>query len=145
MGNTLKLDLKGFNELITKLEGLGGEVKPVVTDALEQAAETVEWDTKDAVKKANLPAKGRYSTGDTAASITENARAEWSGTIAEIGLGFDYGKKGAGGFLITGTPRMKPDYELNRIYKQKKYMSKLQNEMSEIVNDEIIAIMEGRS
>lgn len=143
MGNTLKLDLRGFNEMITKLEGLGADVKPVVTDALDQMAETIEWDTKDAVKKAYLPAKGRYSTGDTERAIVENAKTEWSGTTAEIGVGFDYGKRGAGGFLITGTPRMKPDRELQRMYKQKKYTAKLQNEMIELVEDAIIEAMEG--
>lgn len=142
--NTLKLELKGFEELVTKLEGLNGDVQKVVTDALEQMAETVEWDTKDAVKAANLPAHGRYSTGDTERSIVEGARVEWKGTVAEIGVGFDYGVKGAGGYLITGTPRMKPDNALNRIYKQRKYATKLTNEMKEIVEDAIVEAMEGR-
>ena len=135
--NTLKMDYSGFNELLIKLDELQGDLKPVVTDALEQAAETVEWDTKDAIAKSNMPAKGKYSHGKTAASIKENAKVDWSGTRAEIGLGFDFSKEGAGGFLITGTPRMKPDYALQKIYKRKKYMSDLQNDMAEIVNDAI--------
>lgn len=141
--NTLKLDLSGFNELITKLEGLQGDVNKAVTDALEQAAETIEFDTKDAIEKSNLPAKGKYSTDETKESIVENAKVTWSGTLAEIGVGFDFGKPGAGGYLITGTPRMKPDYELQKIYKRKRYISQIQNDMADVVNDYIVEKMEG--
>lgn len=135
--NTLKLEMSGFEELITQLEGLGGDVKAVVTDALTQAAETVTDDTKDAVKAAFLPAKGKYSKGKTQASIVTNPKVTWSGSMAEIGLGFDYSKEGAGGFLITGTPKMKPDTRLKEIYKSKRYMRQLQEDMSDIVNDAI--------
>lgn len=140
--NTLNLELKGFEELVTKLEGLNGNVKKVVTDALEQAAETIEEDTKDAVKKSNLPAKGIYSTGETEKAIVSPS-VVWSGTTAEVGVGFDYGRSGAGGFLITGTPRMQPDRELQKMYKQKKYMKAIQQDMQDVVEDEIERIMEG--
>lgn len=135
--NTLKLELSGFNEMLTRLDKLGGDIKEVVEDALGQAAETVEWDTKDALADANLPAGGDYSDGDTMESVVSDARVDWSGTTASIGVGFDYGKPGAGGFLITGTPKMDPDYELQKIYKRKKYMQQIQEDMREIVADEI--------
>lgn len=142
--NTLKLQLGGFQELITKLDSLQGDVKKAVTDALEQAGETIGEDTVDAVDNANLPAKGEYSKGQTKASIITNPLVHWSGNQAEIGVGFDYSKKGAGGFLITGTPRMKPDYELQKIYKRKKYMNQIQNDMADVVNDYIKEKMEGK-
>lgn len=140
--NTLNLELSGFNELVTKLEGLNGNVHKVVTSALQQAAETIEEDTRDAVKKSNLPAKGIYSTGDTEKAIATPS-VTWSGTVAEVGVGFDYSKNGAGGFLITGTPRMQPDRELQKMYKQKKYMKAIQADMEEVVQDEISRVMEG--
>lgn len=142
--NTLKLQIGGFQELITKLDSLQGDVKKAVTDALEQAGETIGEDTLDAVDNANLPAKGVYSKGHTKASIITNPTVHWSGNQAEIGVGFDYSKKGAGGFLITGTPRMKPDYELQKIYKRKKYMNQIQNDMADVVNDYIKEKMEGK-
>lgn len=142
--NTLKLQLGGFQELITKLDSLQGDVKKAVTDALEQTGETIGEDTVDAVDNDNLPAKGEYSKGQTKASIITNPLVHWSGNQAEIGVGFDYSKKGAGGFLITGTPRMKPDYELQKIYKRKKYMNQIQNDMADVVNDYIIEKMEGK-
>lgn len=142
--NTLKLQLGGFQELITKLDSLQGDVKKAVTDALEQTGETIGEDTVDAVDNANLPAKGEYSKGQTKASIITNPLVHWSGNQAEIGVGFDYSKKGAGGFLITGTPRMKPDYALQKIYKRKKYMNQIQNDMADVVNDYIQEKMEGK-
>jgi hypothetical protein len=131
------LNYSEFNELLTKLDGVGGDLKSVVADALEQTAETVEDDTKEAMAKSNMPAGGKYSTGKTEKTIVENARVSWSGTIAEIGIGFDFDKPGAAGFLITGTPRMQPNYALQKIYKRKKYMKDIQQDMADIVMDEI--------
>lgn len=142
--NTLKLQLGGFDDLITKLESLQGDVKGAVTDALNKAGGTIGEDTKKAVDTSNLPAEGAYSKGQTKESIVSNPHVQWSGTQAEIGVGFDYSKKGAGGFLITGTPRMKPDYALQKIYKQKKYMNGIQKDMREVVNDYIVGKMEGK-
>lgn len=139
----MRLELTGFEELLDKLDKIGGDLKPVVTDALEQAGETIEWDTKEAVAKANLPAKGKFSKGDTEKTIVSNPKVNWTAGVATIGVGFDYGKDGAGGFLITGTPRMKPDQALLTMYKRKKYMAKIKSEMEEIVNEAIEEIMEG--
>lgn len=141
--NTLALDTKGFEQLVTKLEGLGGNVKVTVTKALENAGEKIGEDTAEAIQKPNLPAQGKYSTGDTEKSVIRKPKARWSGTEAEIGVGFDYSKPGAGGLLITGTPKMQPDYKLQKIYKQKAYMSKVQKMMTDIVTEEIKKKMEG--
>ena len=131
------LNYDEFNNLLTELDGLGGKLKPVVTSALEEAADTVESDTKKAMVNSNLPAGGKYSQGDTEKAIVENARVKWSGTTAGIGIGFDFEKPGAAGFLITGTPRMKPDTELQKIYKRKKYMKAIQQDMANVVMNEI--------
>lgn len=135
--NTLKLELSGFGALLTELDKLGGDLKPVITDALTQMGETIGDDTMDAVSKSNLPASGKYSRGDTEKSIVRNPKVNWQGQLAEINVGFDYGKDGAGGVLITGTPRMKPVHALQRIYKQKKYMKQRETDMSDIVMDAI--------
>lgn len=141
--NTLKLDTSGLDSMIDRLKKLSGDVQTAVTDALEQSGETITEDTRDAVSASNLPAGGQYSTGATADSIVE-AKVMWiGGTQAEMGVGFDYAKKGAGGFLITGTPRMRPDYALQKMYKQKTYMRKIQQDMIDVVEDYIVDAMEG--
>ncbi len=135
--NTLRLELGGFKELITKLDSLQGDVKKAVTDSLEQAGETIEYDTLEAVEQSNLPAQGIYSKGDTKKSVVRNPKVEWVGTVGSIGVGFDYSKPGAGGILITGTPRMKPDAQLQKIYKRKKYMQQIQADIADVINDYI--------
>lgn len=141
--NTLKLTTSGFDELITKLDELGGDIMGVVEDALIQAGETIGDDTVEAVDEAYLPAEGKYSKGDTKKSIIRKPKVEWKGTTASVGVGFDYSKPGAGGFLITGTPRMKPDYELQKIYKKKQYMKQIKSGMIEIVQNAIAEKMGG--
>ena len=144
MGRTvLKLETKGFAQYGEKLDRLGADLKAIFTDALEQAGETIGEDTLDAVTEGNLPAGGKYSTGDTEASVVRSPRVEWEGTTGSIGVGFDFGKPGAGGFLITGTPKMRPDKALNQMYKGKRYMKKIQQDMVDVFNDEIQRRMEG--
>ena len=141
--NTLRLDTSGFDAYIRKLDSLGGDVRMAVNDALGSAADKIEKDTRAALAHVNLPAKGRFSSGDTEESIVTNPNVEWDGTVASIPVGFDFNKPGAGGFLITGTPRMKPDYELQRMYKQKRYMAQIQNQIGDALLDAVHDAMEG--
>ena len=140
--NTLRLDTSGFEVLIEKLDEVQGNVKAAVTDALLQAAETVHDDTVDAMRDEYLPRHGDYSSGDTKKTIVP-AAVEWNGTVASVSVGFDYGEKGAGGFLISGTPRMDPNRKLEQIYTRKKYMRQLQEDMQEVISDYIEEKMEG--
>ena len=141
--NTLKLKTDGFERVIDHLKELDGDVQKAVTDAFEQSGETITEDTQDAVTSANLPAGGKYSTGETANSII-SPKVTWiGGTHAEMGVGFDYSKPGAGGFLISGTPRMRPDAALQKIYKRKKYMNDIQQDMIDVVQDYIVAALKG--
>ena len=139
--NTLRVDLSGFTELITKLDEVGGDVNKAVNDALIQAAETVQDDTKDALEKQNLPGQGAYSLGRTEKTIAEPT-VTWVGSKASAGIGFNYAQKGAGGFLISGTPRMQPDRALEAIYARKKYAKQLVKDMQEVIGDYIIEKME---
>jgi hypothetical protein len=143
MGNTLKLDTSAFDRMVSHLRDISGDVRKAVTDALEQSGETITEDTQDAVSAGNLPAGGKYSYGNTAESIV-SPKVTWVGGVqAEMGVGFDYSKPGAGGFLITGTPRMRPDMALKRIYKQKTYMRNIQQDMCDVVEDYIVDALRG--
>lgn len=141
--NTLKLDTSGFVEMLRKLDSLGGDVKKATQDALLQASETIYEDTIDAMQKSNLPAGGKYSRGTTMESIIRDAQVTWEGLVGSVPVGFDFSKPGAGGFLITGTPKMQPDKELHRMYKQKKYMRDIQNDMGDVIMDFVTNAMEG--
>lgn len=141
--NTLKFNTDGIDRMIDHLKELNGNVVKAVTDAMEQSGETITEDTQDAVRASNLPAGGKYSTGATRDSIV-TPRVTWTGgTQAEMGVGFDYSKEGAGGFLITGTPRMRPDTELQRIYKRKRYMRNIQQDMIDVIEDYVVDALKG--
>ena len=133
----LSIDFSNFSDYAEKLDKLGADLKTIFSEAMEQAAETVEWDTKDAMNSNNLPAHGQYSTGDTKDSIVSDAKVKWNGSIGEIGLGFDKTKPGAGGFLITGTPRMRPNYALQEIFGRKKYEITIIKQIKESLQDEL--------
>lgn len=123
--NKFSIDWSQFEEYAVELEKYGQSVKGAFTDVMEQEAETVQQDTKDAVAKSHLPAQGRYSKGTTEQAIDLYPKAEWNGTLGSIGLGFDKTKPNAGTLLITGTPKMRPDRELEKIYVNKKYVNEM--------------------
>lgn len=135
--NKAKVKLEGFKEMITTLDSLGGDLVGVAADALTQAGETIGWDTLDAAQKPNMPAEGKYATGRTEQAVLTTPRVEVSGNLVEVGAGFDYTKDGAGGILITGTPRMKPNYELQKIFKGRRYMNNISKDIEAVVQDEI--------
>jgi hypothetical protein len=139
----LSIDFSNFSDYAERLDELGADLKKVFADAMEQAAETVQEDTLEALSSAYLPADGIYSKGITKQQVITNAKVEWSGYVGEIGLGFDKSKPGAGGFLITGTPRMQPDYKLEDIYGRRKYENQIKKDIEEVLQAEIDRIMGG--
>ena len=139
----ISIDFSNFSDYAEKLYNLGADLKEIFTDAMEQSAETVQFDTIDAMAKGNLPAGGKYSQGDTEASIIRDAKVVWHGSQGEIGLGFDKTRPGAGGFLITGTPKMQPNRALEDIYGRKKYENQLKKDIEEVLQYEIDRRMGG--
>lgn len=142
--NRIKLEIGGFETLYEKLDELGADLKAVTTEVLEDAGEDVGVRTYEAMAPKYLPAKGKYSAEPhTIDSVDRHPQVEWAGTIAEIGVGFDKSKPGVGSLLITGTPRMKPDRELEKIFVGRKYMKELNTMISNALSDFIAEKMEG--
>lgn len=133
----ISIDFSNFETYAEELEHLGADLQKIFNDVMEQEAETVQEDTLEALATSNLPAKGRYSHGDTKQSVDPHPQVAWSGSVGEIGLGFDKTKPGAGGFLITGTPKMSPDYALEKIYGRKKYENDIIKSIMEYLQAEI--------
>lgn len=142
-GRMLSIDFSNFSDYAERLDQLGADLKQVIGDAMEQAAETVQDDVRDAMASVNLPAGGKYSQGDTVSSIIIDPKVNWQGSYGEIGLGFDWVKPGAGGFLITGTPKMRPNYALEDIFSRKKYLKTIMNQIEEELQDAIDEYMGG--
>lgn len=141
MANIMKLEITdGMERMIRELEHMGAEVQPIVEEAMTQAAMQIQADTAKALDAANLPAGGKFSRGDTKKSVVKDLQVRWEGLSAWIPIGFDFSVPGAGGYLITGTPKMKPDTALNRMYKQKAYMTKIQKDMENGLLDLLVKI-----
>lgn len=137
------IDFRNFAEYAEKLDQLGANLKDVFSKAMEEAAEKVQEDTLVALDDANLPASGIYSRGDTVDAVIDDIHTIWQGSLGEIRLGFDKTKAGAGGFLITGTPKMRPDYALEKIYGTRRYESQLKKQIEAALQAEIDRIMGG--
>lgn len=104
--NKMGIEFEGFDEAIKRLEKLEGDVRSVTEKALKETHKIVTAAAEESAQKANLPAKGKYSKGDTLNSLKREASIEWSGTEAKVPVGFSISNGGiASIFMIYGTPR----------------------------------------
>lgn len=139
----IKWDTSCFENLITQLDEVKGDLKGFVEDTLIAVGEQIGVDTKEAMKDAYLPAKGKFSQDITIESVIINPEVEWDALTASINAGFDYGRDGVGGILITGTPRMQPDQKLVEIFCRKKYWQEVNKMVSTIFDTYFEEAMEG--
>ena len=134
----------GFADLTTKLEKIGGNLKQTTETALVKSKAVVTVNLVKATKKANYPVQGKYSSGDLRHSIDTDKQVNWSGTVGEIHVGFDFAKSGLTSIMIMyGTPRMNKVQSIyDAVYgnKTKKQVRKVQEE---IFTDAIKKKMEG--
>ncbi len=133
--NKIGLQFKGFEEVVTKLEKLKGDIPKTTEEALVESKKIVAKNLVSATHKADYPAQGKYSAGLTRHSIDTQKEIEWEGTIASIPVGFNFDVSGARTiFLMYGTPRMP---KAQKIYdaiwgsKIKKEIAKKQREIFE--------------
>lgn len=128
--NKITLDFSGIEQLVRKLDAIGADCDKIGLEVLQEAAEKVQADTRAALAPANLPAAGNYATGKTAEAVIEpRAEKTPAGLVAPVG--FDKTKRGAGGYLIGGTPSMRPDPALHRMFAEPGYMKKIVKGMEE--------------
>ena len=138
------LQFNGWEDYLAKLDELGGSqvMKKGVEEALIESKKHVNPLIEQSMSK--LPAKGKYSTGNTKKSIDNEMKVDWEGLTGYIKVGFDFSKSGVTSvFLMYGTPKMKPVSGL----KSAIYGAKTQKEIAEIqekvLSDVIKKVMEG--
>ena len=140
--NKIGLQVQGFEEYMAKLDEIGGSnaMKRGVESALKASKEYVTPLVEAAMGK--LPAGGKYSTGDTKASVDKDMSVTWEGMTAHVKVGFDLKESGMKSiFLMHGTPRMSPVQGLKAaIYgtKTKKKIAELQGEALDKVIERIM-------
>lgn len=135
--NFIDIDFYAFADYAERLDNLGADLKKVFGDAMEEVGEEIADDTESAIASGNLPAQGKYSRGATEKSLIRSPKVRWSGMQGELPLGFDKDVPGSGGWLITGTPKMQPDYKLQDIYGRKTYQRKVNNKLKQKLQEAI--------
>lgn len=141
------INFKGFEDYMAKLDEIGNTqaMQRGVESALKSAKNLVNPKIKQAMAKGNLPAGGKYSTGDTLKSLDEDMTVEWEGMKAYIKVGFDFKKSGLKSiFLMYGTPRMKPVPGLKDAIYGNKTKKEVEKAQIEALNKTIKRIMEGK-
>ncbi len=111
MANRMEIQTKGLEELIGRIDKAGGDMKAAVNQALTKGKEAVQPDIEEAIRR-------HRRTGRTEASLDNDMRVAWDGTVGSIDIGFHIRKGGLPSiFLMYGTPRIQPDKKLyNAVY-----------------------------
>jgi hypothetical protein len=119
--NKIGLKFEGFEEMITKLESLEGDLKATTEKALIASKQHVVVELESVTIPANYPAGGKYSAGRTQQSIDTDMTVNWNGTVAEISIGYNMEISGLTTvFLMYGTPKMtKVSKMYNAVYGSK--------------------------
>lgn len=107
----MKIEMEGFEDLMSRLQKAGAEIHDVTEKALEEAHKAVTPDIQTAIAKHRL-------TGETEGALIKDAEIEWNGLEAAVKVGFRIEDGGLPSiFLMYGTPKMSPDKTLyNSIY-----------------------------
>lgn len=111
MASKMKLEFDGFDEVVSRLKKLDGNVKTTSEEALKKSKRFVHEQIGSAMNKHNR-------THRTIKSLDSYSDVEWSGSVGTISVGFDLSKGGMPSiFLMYGTPKMKKDQQLyNAVY-----------------------------
>ena len=141
--NKIQFDFSKLSDIAERLDKAGANLEKVMKEVLEDTAEEITNDTLEALSPANLPAGGKYSTGETEESVVRDLKVSKNGSTLEVDVGFDKSKPGAGGWLITGTPKMAPDKALADIYTNQRYENKMMKEVEEKLEEELEKIVGG--
>lgn len=104
-----------------QLQEAGGmaAVKRAVQGGMLATKKQVNAEVTTAMQSGNLPAGGKYSTGDTMGHLNEEMTVDWEGNMARLKLGFNMEGGGITSiFLMYGTPRHAPASGLREALKE---------------------------
>lgn len=144
--NKMRLDVKGFEEYMAKLDEIGGSaaMKRGVEGALLASKDHVNQKLNTIMIPSNMPAQGKYWTGDTKQSIDRNMEVDWEGLVGSVKVGFDWTKSGiVSQVLMHGTPSVPPVDGLHDAIFGAKTKRELKKIQVEAINSVIKRIMEG--
>lgn len=138
--NRVVCDFSGFRDYMARLDELGNDdaMKRGVEAGLKASKQYVNTEVNKAIAKSNLPAHGKYSTGNTKDSLDKNFNVDWEGLQGVIKVGFDFSKSGMTSiFLMYGTPKMPPMQGLYDAIYGTRTKSKIKRLQKEAINEVI--------
>ena len=144
--NKIGLNFDGWEDYMAKLDKLGGAnaMKKGVNEALIESKKHVNPLIEKNIVKSKLPAKGKYSYGNTKESIDNEMKAVWTGMTGEIKVGFDFSKSGMKSiFLMYGTPKMKPVTGLKSAIYGTNTTKEIAEIQEKVLSETIKKVMEG--
>ena len=137
------LEFEGLEDILEQFKSLEADVIPVATKALEATHAYITPKVHEKMQPSNLPAKGKYSTGQSEKQIIDDLNIEWKGLVGTVDIGFSLDEGITPIFLIHGTPDMSAVKGLkSTIYgsKTKKEIAEIQEE---IFTKELEKVMNG--
>lgn len=140
---TMGIQIDGFDRILKELDRLEADTKEVAEKALKKTFDIVQKKTEIGMQKQNLPAKGRYDSGETRKAIIQRPEVSWSGDTASVDVGFDL-KQDEGFvsiFLMHGTPKMKPNKKLYDTFYAKKTKDEIIQAQEDVYYSEIARLM----
>lgn len=131
MANKTQIEFDGFEEAISRLSELEGDVKKTTENALKETRKHVHENLNVAMQKHNRTFK-------TVRSLDNDSNVQWVGSVASISVGFDLTNGGLPSiFLMYGTPRMSKDQNLYNAVYGKKTKDEVMKIQRDIFYDEI--------
>lgn len=104
----MSITFDGFEKMASELNELTGDIKPAVTEALEETQKYIQQELETAVApysggnshKGKVGQKYSFAEGDMAKAIIDEPEIEWSGNVAKVKVGFSsYGGATWEGFM----------------------------------------------
>ncbi len=138
--NKLSMSFSGFEDLAAKLDELGGDaaLKRGVEAGLSAAQAEANRSIKKAIRKSNLPAHGKYSTGKSLKAMREYSKPQWDGAICSVEVGFDRDISLTPAFLMNGSPMYPPVPGLKKALRLSAKAKRLETEAVEKVIERMI-------
>lgn len=114
-------DTTALQKYAEQLEAAGGTaaVKRAVEGGMKSTKQQTNTQVTAAMQASNLPAGGKYSTGETLEHLNKDMSVDWEGNMARMKLGFNLDADGLVSiFLMYGTPKMAPAAGLREALKE---------------------------
>ncbi len=96
----MSITFNGFSELAAELDRQGKELKPAVSEALEETQKYIQQELESASEIYQKGGKKGFAEGDMYDAIIRDPVIEWNGNLASVKVGFSsYGGSMWKGFM----------------------------------------------